>query len=99
MARKLVVRPSADEDFTAILEFIAEESLDSAIAFIDSIEKRCYSLLDFPEQGRARDDLRVGLRVLPFGRSVVIAYQFDAEAVEIMRVFYGGQDYEALMRE
>jgi toxin ParE1/3/4 len=34
---------------------------------------------------------------VPYGRSVVIAYQIADNSVEIVRIFYGGQDYEAIM--
>jgi plasmid stabilization system protein ParE len=37
------------------------------------------------------------LRVIPYGRTVVIAYQITEEAVVVMRVFHGGQDYEAIL--
>jgi toxin ParE1/3/4 len=50
-----------------------------------------------PEQGRARPDLRPSLRIIPYGRSVVIAYQAVGHVVEILRIFYGGQDYETIM--
>jgi toxin ParE1/3/4 len=56
-------------------------------------------LCDAPEQGRARPDLRQDLRIVPYGRSVVIAYQIVSNAVEIIRVFYGGQDYETIMSD
>ena len=44
-----------------------------------------------------RPDLRPGLRVIPYGRSVVIAYQVAGDTIEILRIFYGGQDYETIM--
>jgi toxin ParE1/3/4 len=50
-----------------------------------------------PEQGRARPDLGSGLRLVPFGRSVVVVYQVVGDAIEILRIFYGGQDYETIM--
>jgi plasmid stabilization system protein ParE len=69
--RALLFRPKAAEDLRRIHLFIAEDNAERALTFIDAIEKRCLSLLDFPEQGRARDDLRQGAR-LPYGKSVVI---------------------------
>jgi plasmid stabilization system protein ParE len=44
--------------------------------------------------GRARDDLRPGLRTIGFRRRVVIAFAVHEDTVEIHGVFYGGQDYE-----
>jgi toxin ParE1/3/4 len=97
MAHKLIYRPRAEEDLEAIYRFIAQDSPARAFSFIDQILERCDLLRDSPEQGRARPDLRPGLRVVPYGRSVVIAYQFTSDAIEVVRIFYGGQDYETIM--
>jgi hypothetical protein len=33
----------------------------------------------------------------PYGRSVIIAHGIVENTVEVLRVFYGGQDYETIM--
>jgi len=44
--------------------------------------------------------VRRGLWVIGFERRVVIAYTIlDTGDVEIGRIFYGGRDYEAIIRE
>jgi toxin ParE1/3/4 len=93
----LVFRPKAVDDLRQIYLFIAEDNPGRALTFIEEIEARCQTLLDFPEQGRARDDVRPGARFLPYGRSVVIAYELVEAEITVMRVFYGGQDYAILM--
>jgi len=98
MARRLLFRPHAEADLDAIRSFIAADSPRAAMRFVDSIETRCHSLLDFPGQGRSRNDLFPGLRVLPFGRSVVIGYRYSDVVVEVLRVWYGGQNYEDFFR-
>lgn len=98
MARRLVFRPLARDDLEEIEQFIAAYSPKSAREFVESIKKRCESLLIFPEQGRARDDLHIGLRMMAYDRRVVVVYRFDADTVDIVRVFYGGRDYETLLR-
>lgn len=46
-----------------------------------------------------RNDLRPGVRIVTFERRVVIAYTIlPSGDVEIGRFFYGGRDYEAIMR-
>ena len=58
------------------------------------------TLAAFPERGTRRDDVRSGLWIIGFERRVVIAYMIlDTGDVEIGRIFYGGRDYEAIMRE
>ena len=97
MAHKLIYRPRAEEDLEAIYQFIAQDSPVRAFNFIEQIQQRCDLLRDSPEQGRARPDLRTSLRVIPYGRSVVITYEITDGTIEILRIFYGGQDYETIM--
>jgi toxin ParE1/3/4 len=97
MAHELTYFAGAVDDLDNIYRFIAQDSPARAQRFVGQIQHRCDLLRDAPEQGRARPDLREGLRVVPFGRSVVIAYQVTEEAIEVLRVFYGGQDYQTIM--
>lgn len=97
MASKLVIRPLARDTLIAIGDFIAADSPAAAIAFIEALEERCAALCEFPEQGRRRDDLLPGIRIVAYERRVVIAYRIVGDAVEIVDFFYGGRDYEALL--
>jgi toxin ParE1/3/4 len=97
--RKVVLRPSAEDDLLAIYRYISRQSGNSerAIGYIRRIRARCEDLRRFPEAGRARNDLRPGVRILGFERRVVVAYTvLPSGDVEIGRFFYGGRDYEAL---
>lgn len=49
--------------------------------------------------GVAREDLRPGLRTIGFRRRVVIAFSVTDATVEVHGVFYGGRDYETLLRD
>lgn len=71
----------------------------SARQILASVEDRCESLRDFPLRGRARDDLLPGIRILPFEGKVTIAYRANAVEVEIVRIFFGGQDYERALSD
>jgi toxin ParE1/3/4 len=63
-----------------------------------SIEDRCESLIAFPDQGRSRDDLGPGIKILPYAGAAVIAYRFLNWRIEIVRVFAGGRDYESALK-
>jgi plasmid stabilization system protein ParE len=52
-----------------------------------------------PLVGIAREDIRPGLRTAFFRKRIVIAYAITSKTVTILGVFYGGQDYESLLRE
>lgn len=74
-------------------------SLEVADGFIGRIRARCRTIGNVPFGGVARDDLGSGLRMTPFERSAVIMYRVLDDRVQIVNVFYGGRDYEALYRE
>lgn len=66
-------------------------------AFIKRIRERCRRIGDAPHGGRTRDDLKPGLRTVPFEGRTVIAYTVDGDHVVITNIFYGGRDFEALL--
>ena len=100
--RKVILRPTAETDLTALYHSMTERSGYSARAmeYIRRMRAYCETLAAFPERGRRRDDLRPGLWIIGFERRVVIAHMIlDTGDVEIGRIFYGGRDCEAIMRD
>jgi toxin ParE1/3/4 len=93
-------RGTAYADLEAIFDFIWQSSgmPRTAKAFVDRIDERCDRLGEVPFAGQARDDIYVGLRLVPF-ESAMIAYLVTDNAVIITNVFYGGRDYETLLRK
>jgi toxin ParE1/3/4 len=99
---KLVLRPAADADLDDIYKYISKRSGSSeiAISYVRRIRAWCDQLLIFPAGGRARDDLRPGVRIISFEKRVVIAYMILSSGdIEIGRFFYGGRNYEAIIRD
>jgi toxin ParE1/3/4 len=93
-------RPLAEADLLGLYEYIAEASgLTIAGGYIDRLEAACLALETFPERGTRRDDIRPGLRVMGFERRATIIFQVTEGEVVIVRIFYGGQDYEAALRD
>jgi toxin ParE1/3/4 len=58
----------------------------------------CEDLAPFPLRGTARDDIRPGLRTIGFRRRAVVAFVVGDDAVVVLGVFYGGRDYEPVLR-
>ncbi len=93
-------RPAAEADLMGLYTYIAEEAgRVRAGAYIDRIEAACLALETMPRRGRPRDDIRPGLRTMSFERRATIVYQVKGAEVVIIRIFYGGQDYERSLRE
>ncbi|MEO6215615.1 MAG: type II toxin-antitoxin system RelE/ParE family toxin [Sphingomonas sp.] len=96
--RRIVYTPEADAQLVQLYHYIAREASPAiAAGFTDAIVDQCESLHHFPNRGTPRDDIRPGLRTITFRRRVVIAYAVSADAVTIVGIFYGGQDYEAIL--
>jgi len=95
-------RPLAEEDLTELYLYIAEQSgyPDRAIGYVRRIRDYYDTLAEFPKRGTQRNDLRRGLWVIGFEKRAVIAYMILPDGtIEIGRIFYGGRDYETLLRE
>lgn len=96
---KVSFRPRAAADLLGLHDYIAEQSgLAVAGAYIDRIEAACLSLATFPERGTKRDDIRAGIRTIGFERRATIVFRVTKVEVIIVRVFYGGQNFERALR-
>lgn len=92
MRRELVIRPRALADLKDLYNYIERDSPVAADEYVERIEAYCTELVDFPERGTRRDDLKPGIRVVGFGRRVGIAFAVFDDRVEIARILYGGRD-------
>lgn len=100
MTFNIVFTPEAEEQLVSLYRYIAAAgSPESAARYTDSIVTFCEDLASFPHRGRARDDIRPGLRTIGFRRRAIVAFAVTNREVLIVGIFYGGQDYEALLAE
>ena len=92
-------RPQAEADLFDLYRHIAAEAgYDVAGAYVDRIEAACLALEVFPRRETRRDDIRPGLRTLGFERRATIVFHIARLDVVIVRIFFGGQDYERHLR-
>ena len=100
---RVVEKPSVFGDYFNIADPIERWTDDPELAdrTVDLIQEYIKEMHNTPHRGTKRDDLRPGLRMVPFRKRTTIAFEIDdtAMVVTILRVFYGGQDYEAVMRD
>lgn len=96
---EVAFRPAAEADLLGLYRYIAEEAGRAiAGAYIDRLEKACMELETFPVRGTRRDDIRPGIRTMGFERRATIVFQVTETEAVIVRIFYGGQDYEGALR-
>jgi plasmid stabilization system protein ParE len=101
MKRRLVLMsPEARTDLRWIYDTIsAAASSLTAMRYLDRIGSFCERLEYGAERGTRRGDLLPGLRVIGFERRVTVAFVVETDRVLILRVFYGGADWEAELAE
>lgn len=95
----LVFRHQALADLDAIYDYIAPDNPHRAATFVQDILTRCRGLCTHPEMGPARPDIAPALRVLAVLGRVIVCYRIAENEVAVLRVFYGGQDFETIMRD
>ena len=100
MPYRVIFAPEALEQLAALYSYIAgAASPEIAARYTDAVVEHCERLQAFPEVGNRRDDVRPGLRITNYKKRAVIAFAVDdlARQVSIIGVYYGGQDYEAIL--
>ncbi|MCX7384392.1 MAG: type II toxin-antitoxin system RelE/ParE family toxin [Alphaproteobacteria bacterium] len=98
----VVFTPRAEHQLAELYAYIADQGGEPrAASYIGKIIAACDALATFPARGTQRDDFRPDLRIMGYAKSVTIAFSVDAttEAVAVHGVFYGGQDFETLLRD
>ena len=108
---KLIFASSVQNDFERIAEHLFRNYVffgETPASAVNHVEQRISELRDFtnslqdtPHQGTCRNDLRKGLRMLPDQRNAAFAFEVDDQnqTVKILRIFFGGEDYDAVMRD
>lgn len=97
--RRVVFRREALAQLDELYDFVAAAGSPLAAAdLVDAIVTFCEDLAHFPLRGTARDDIRPGLRTIGFRRRAVVAFAVRDDAVVVLGVFYGGRDYEPVLR-
>lgn len=104
MTGRINYTPEAQQQLNALDDWITEKgSRDIAQRFVSAILDCIDGILVFPLAGRARDDVRPGMRTTTFKKRTLIAYEVDESSgdlvVNILGVFHGGQDWEAALRD
>jgi toxin ParE1/3/4 len=97
--RDVVFAPEAVDDLVRLYEWIANAAgPDTAMAYVERLEAYCLGFDLASERGTLRGDVRPGLRIVGFERRITIAFVVDDQSVTVLRLFYGGRDWEPALR-
>ena len=100
MAHRIVFTPEARDQLDHLHSYIASAAdAEIAMRVADGILDHIATLSELPGRGTSRDDLRPGMRTLAWRRRVTIAFVVEESDVVVLGIFYGGRDFETLLRE
>jgi plasmid stabilization system protein ParE len=93
----VVLTAEAESDLESIAEFIARDSVMTALSFVHELREKCLALAEtprgYPLVPRYEHH---GVRRRPFG-SYLIFYRVGTEAIEVVHILHGARDYEPLL--
>jgi toxin ParE1/3/4 len=87
----ILKRPRAADDLIEIWDYIADDSVARADAFIDDADAKFRLLAEQPMLGRSREELAPGLRSVSFGRYLIF-YEVIPDGIAIVRVLHSARD-------
>ena len=93
-----IISPQALQDLRQIAAFKEQYSFSAALRLVDKITQKMQTLANFPNMGKHRQELVIGLRSFPV-EDYLIFYFPTAEGIEIARVVSGYRDLEALFTD
>ena len=83
--------PAAQQDLIEILQYIARDKPDPAVAWVEKIEAKCLLLAENPALGELQPHFGDAVRATTVGRYIVF-YRETPGRVEILRVIPGDRD-------
>jgi toxin ParE1/3/4 len=98
--RTVVFAPEAQNDLSQIYDWIEKASSSSAaLSFIERVEAYCLAFDLAAERGMRRDDIRPGLRVVGFERTLTLAFSTDDDTITFLRIFHAGRNWQGVFDE
>lgn len=88
---RIVRSKRARQDLIAIWRYVAADDPDAADTLLDTIDTKCQLLMQHPNLGPERNDIREGLRYIRVGQYLVL-YQVGEQVIRVVRVLHGRRD-------
>ena len=89
----------AEEDFTEIIKFIADDNPTAAEAIATKIEKNLELLSDNPHLGRIPRDEEIrnlGYRYIII-KNYIVFYTIEGRTILVHRILHGARNYKSLL--
>jgi toxin ParE1/3/4 len=99
MKKRVEFAPAALQDLRDIWRGLAEYgTLTLADAKIEMLQNKLMMLSQFPESGRRREELAIGMRSFPTVEFVIFYRVFD-NYIQIVRILNARRDIESIFKE
>lgn len=95
---RLIFAQPAEQDFEAIIAYIAQDDPQAAEGVFRAIATATQRLRDFPHlghAGRVAGTRELSITALPY----VVVYQVGSDAVTVVAVFHAARDLTRIVRE
>jgi toxin ParE1/3/4 len=87
-----ILSREADNDLEKIFDYTFEEfGFNQAVKYLDEIAEVFVKIINTPEMGRSRNEIKKSLYSLPAGSHVVF-YTIQIDHIKIVRVLHGAKD-------
>jgi toxin ParE1/3/4 len=99
MKKRVQFAPAALQDLRDIWRGLAEcSTLTLADGKMTMLQDKLMMLSQFPESGRRREELAIGMRSFPAIEFVIFYRVFD-DYIQIVRILNGRRDIESIFKE
>ncbi|HEV7409450.1 MAG TPA: type II toxin-antitoxin system RelE/ParE family toxin [Bradyrhizobium sp.] len=93
----VVLTPEAEFDLETIAQYIARDSVTTALSFVHELREKCLALAEAPRGYPLVPRYEhLGIRRRPFG-NYLIFYRISTAAIEVVHILHGARDYEPLL--
>jgi toxin ParE1/3/4 len=93
----VVITAEAESDLEQIATYLAGQSVEIALGFVQELREKCESLADAPRgYPLVPRHEHLGIRRRPFG-NYLIFYRVASDAIEVVHILHGARDYEPLL--
>ena len=84
--------PMAAQDVEDIFDYTeGEYGFDQAVDYVSGLEELFQGLVENPEMGKARNEIKAGLRSFPKGQHIIF-YRILDKHIRIVRVLHASRD-------
>jgi toxin ParE1/3/4 len=93
---KIIWSPTSRTKTKEILEYVAEDNPDAALALIDQFESKVEKLKENPESGRVLPELKNDkIREIVVHKNYGVIYEINPDTIEILTIRHFRQNFSS----